>query len=103
MSNSISGNVQAVGARIRLTSVNYIDGTIPTMTYSDALGNYTFAGLAAGTYHLTADLGEVTLAPFNVGYSYRTGHTITVVASDITQVNFTPVLLNGPNPGTNAV
>jgi hypothetical protein len=100
---NISGNVTAVGARIRLTSVNYIDGTIPTMTYSAADGSYTFAGLSAGTYHIVADLGEVTTPPYNTGYSYRRGHTITVVASDVSDVNFSPVLLNANNPGTNAV
>jgi hypothetical protein len=100
---TISGNVIAVNARLRLLSVNYmLQGADVAITYSDASGNYTFSGIAPGIYQIKADLAETTTPPYNSGYSFRTPQVVSVIANNLTGVNFTPVLLNAVNPPNNA-
>jgi hypothetical protein len=64
------------------------------ITYSDANGNFTFSGVSAGQYQITADLNECTTAPYNKGYSFRYPQAVSVIAGNVTNSNFAPSLLN---------
>lgn len=98
---NISGNVIAVNARLRLRSTAQIQPEAFVDTYSDASGNYTFSNVSAGNYQIIVDLAECVTAPYNSGYSYRNPQGVTVGATSLTGINFTPVLLNAANPNYN--
>ena len=90
---SISGNVVAHNARLCLRDIHETDA-IPAVTYSDSSGNYTFSGVAVGTYQIIVDLSECIASPYNTGYSYRSPQGVRIIASNLTNVNFTPSHLN---------
>jgi len=100
MSNIISGNTVAVNAILFCTNVLYGNSTIPLITYSDASGNYSFAGLAPGTYEVKASTAGVTGA-FATGYSFHKPQQVATITlanpQDQTGVNFTPTLINSAN------
>jgi hypothetical protein len=95
---SISGNVIAVNARLRLRSTAQIQPEAFVDTYSDSSGNYTFSNVAPGNYQIIVDLAECITAPYSSGYSYRNPQGVTVAAANQSGINFTPVLLNAANP-----
>lgn len=81
MTNIISGNAGLPGAIVALTL-----GTELTTT-ADGSGNYSFTGLAPGTYAVLAQLG---------GYVFSPNASVqTIVSSDITGVNFTAAPVTG--------
>ena len=93
MSNQISGNVVGTSgtglqnAKVTLSSV--VTSLIPArFTHTDASGNFTFAGLPAGHFQLlvTSD-----------GVVFRNPKAITVVSSEIANVNFQASALTLPN------
>jgi len=58
-----------------------LSGAASTATTADSLGNYTFAGLANGTY---------TIAPSRAGFTFTpSSQSTTVNGSDVTGVSFT--------------
>ena len=76
---SISGTITPTaggsGATVTLT------GPAPAVTTASSSGNYTFAGLANGTY---------TVTPSNIGYTFSpVSQSVTVNGADKTAVNFT--------------
>jgi Carboxypeptidase regulatory-like domain len=78
---TISGAISPVtggsGATVTLS------GAASAMTTSDATGNYTFTGLANGTYAVT---------PSHTGYTFTpTGQNATISGANITGLNFTAV------------
>jgi hypothetical protein len=78
---TISGTISPVtggsGATVTLS------GAASAMTTSDAAGNYTFTGLANGTYAVT---------PSHTGYTFTpTGQNATISGANITGLNFTAV------------
>ncbi len=101
MAFQIAGNAVANNARLRLTNVLYqnSDGQYDFVAYSNALGVYTFTGIPQGTYQLTADLNEVTVAPYNTGYRFPGSIIVTmdVPGNNLVDVNLTPVLKNAAN------
>jgi hypothetical protein len=101
MAFQIAGNAQANNARLRLTNILYknSDGQYDFVTYTNASGAYTFTNIPQGTYQATADLNEVTVAPFNTGYVFRGSQVVTMDAAgdNIVDLNFTPVLKNSAN------
>lgn len=101
MSFSIAGNAQANNARLRLTNILYknSDGQYDFVTYTNASGAYTFTGIPQGTYQLTADLNEVTAAPYNTGYRFPGSVVVTmdVAGDNLVDVNLSPVLKNALN------
>jgi hypothetical protein len=100
MSNTISGNTVAVNAKLFCTDVHFGNSTTPLITYSDASGNYSFAGLAPGTYEVKAAFGEVT-GTYATGYSFHRPQQTVVITignpQDQAGVNFTPALINSAN------
>ena len=107
MANQITGNVQAVNARLRLRQVhpaqNYgLDTT--QRAYSDSNGDYAFTAVAAGTYQIVADLLEATGTYTAASYSFREPVTVTMDAAgdNVANVNLTPIALNAANPVTNS-
>jgi hypothetical protein len=82
MSATISGNIGGSnfsGATVQLNGITS-NGATQSFACCDANGNYTFSGLAAGTY-------TVAVPPFSVSgvlqYFYNT-ISVTVQASDVT-------------------
>jgi hypothetical protein len=74
ISGTISPAVAANGTAVMLS------GTAAATTVTNASGNYTFSGLAKGTY---------TLTPSNSGYSFTpASHNVTINAAQVTGVNF---------------
>ncbi len=76
---SISGAITPIaggsGATVTLT------GPFPATTVTNTSGNYTFTGLANGTY---------TVTPTNTGYSFTpASQNVTINATNATGVNFT--------------
>jgi hypothetical protein len=80
---SISGNAGVAGASVALT------GTSSGSTTADGSGNYSFTGLANGSYTVTPTLSGYTFSPTNQGE--------TVSGSNITGVNFTATSTSPPN------
>lgn len=75
MSNLISGNTSQANAKVNLT------GAASASTTSDGSGNYSFGGLAAGSY---------IVAPSLNGFNFSPAVAIAVISgSDVTGVNFT--------------
>jgi hypothetical protein len=103
MAFQIAGNAVANNARLRLTNTRYqnSDGQYDFLTYTNATGVYTFTAIPAGTYQLTADLNEVTAAPYNTGYRFPGSVIVTMDAAgdNLVDVNFQPVLKNASNQG----
>jgi hypothetical protein len=95
---NLSGNCVAVGARLSLFSTHQSSavGQTPIITFSDASGNFVFTNVATGDYKLTADCSSAN-APHNTGYSYRQSRSVHVDISNLTDVNFSPQLLNSQN------
>jgi hypothetical protein len=76
---SISGTISPAtgGSGAMLT----LGGAASTTTTTDGVGNYTFAGLANGTY---------TIAPSHAGYAFTPNNqSATVNGANVTGVNFT--------------
>ena len=71
MSSNISGNVgiAATGISVRCFSTSGVATPVSLYGYSDSSGNFTFTGLAAGTYRLVADTRDLTGT--YAGYIYR--------------------------------
>lgn len=90
MTSTISGNVggtAASGAQVQCTNIQ--TGVILAAA-ADGSGNYTFSGLAAGTYRIQAALASNQYLPG--------GKTIVVDgASTYSNVNLNPIALNAVN------
>jgi hypothetical protein len=99
MAFQIAGDAVANNARLCLTSVLYQNGQVSLVTYTNASGVYTFTSVPSGDYWLTADLLEVTAAPYNTGYKYPNSLIITmdVPGNNLVDVNLAPVLKNASN------
>ena len=76
-SYTISGSVGASGAGATIA----LSGAATATTTADGSGNYSFAGLAPGTYFVTPGLTGHAFSPSN--------RTVVVVAADVPGVNFT--------------
>jgi hypothetical protein len=74
-SYSISGSVSGSAATLTLS------GPVAASTTSDANGNYTFSGLANGSYTVTASQSGYTFSPPSA--------SVTLNGASITAVNFT--------------
>jgi len=76
---SISGTISplASGAGVTMTMTGAATATVTT----DSSGNYSFGGLANGTYTLTPSKSGVTFSP--------TSQNISIITANATQVNFT--------------
>jgi len=97
MSSTISGNVggaTASGAQVQcrtISSGSEASGTIRFRS-ADGSGVYSFAGLPAGTYVISA---------FLASYIYRTQHTVIADGSaTYSDVNLNPALLTAANSPT---
>ena len=104
MAATISGNVGGSSfpnVVISLTG-NNSSGTVSASATSDSSGNYSFAGLVAGKYVLTALPTIVS----SLLYKYYTAHSVTVATSDVTGnttfagINFSPTAANATNTPT---
>jgi hypothetical protein len=81
-SHSISGTITASGAGLAGVTVSLVGTSVTTTT--NAVGAYSFAGLAAGPY---------TITPSKTGYTFSpTSSSQTLASADITNVNFTATL-----------
>ncbi len=102
MSSSITGNAggaSASGAFVQLDPLAQGLGSLTTLlANADASGNFTFAGLVAGTYVLTARTDSITSGPY-VGLVYRKTVSVFVDGvNNITGVNIpNPVAVNSSN------
>ena len=99
---TVSGNAIAVNARLRLRPSVHTNGLVPQFVYTDASGYYTFVNVPPGPDEIVVELFDGTTAPYNTGYSYRNPQGVQVVATNLTNVNFSPVANNAPNPSVNA-
>jgi hypothetical protein len=81
MSSSISGNAggaNASGAFIQCAPSSQGLGLAATLfANADASGNFTFSGLAAGNYVLTAKADSITSGPY-LGFVYRKAVSVPV-------------------------
>jgi hypothetical protein len=76
---SISGTITPTAGGSEATVT--LSGAAPTVTTANTSGNYTFAGLANGTY---------TVTPSNIGYTFSpVSQSVTVNGANKTGVNFT--------------
>ncbi len=97
MANQIAGNAVANNARLRLVSTAPSTGVgFTQVTYTNSTGVYSFTGVPQGTYQVTADLNEVTAAPYNSGYEYVQPVIVVMdtAGDNIVDLNFTPTLIN---------
>jgi hypothetical protein len=96
MAFQIAGNCVANNARVQLTPVLYSNSTQSLTAYTNSSGAYTFTNVPAGVYHMVADLLEVSAAPYNTGYVFVAGTTVSMDAAgdNLNDVNLTPVLKN---------
>ena len=95
---AISGNVGGSsfsGVVVALTGQS-VNGPVQASATSDSSGNYTFSGLGAGNYQLTALQTTVS----SLLYRYYTGHSVIVGTSDTSGVNFSPTAANATNTPT---
>jgi hypothetical protein len=76
MGNQISGNVGVANATVTLSG-RTINGPVFVQGASDASGNFSFAGLAAGTYVIRA-------ASANKGFN---AVTVTIAGADQSNTN----------------
>jgi hypothetical protein len=75
ISGAITPTAAGSGATVTLT------GPVPATTVTNTSGNYTFTGLANGTY---------TVTPTNTGYSFTpASQNVTINATNVTGVTFT--------------
>ena len=82
---SISGTLSPSSAGSGATVV--LSGTSSNTVTADSSGNYSFAGLANGTY---------TVTPSNSGYSFSPpSQTLTINDANVANVNFTGTALSG--------
>ena len=82
---SISGTISPATAANGTAVV--LSGVAGATTVTNTSGNYTFTGLANGTY---------TLTPSNSGYSFTpASHSVTINAAQVTGVNFTGTVQQG--------
>ena len=95
MSSSITGNAggaSASGAFIQCDPLAQGLGSLPTLfANADASGNFTFSGLVAGLYLITAKADSISSGPY-VGLVYRKSVAVPVDGTN----NATGV--NIPNP-----
>jgi hypothetical protein len=95
MSSSITGNAggaSASGAFIQCDPLAQGLGSLPTLfANADASGNFTFSGLIAGTYLITANAASITSGPY-LGFVYRKAVSVPVDGVN----NVTGVVI--PNP-----
>ncbi len=84
---SISGTVTTSGGSALSGVTMALTGAAAASATTDANGNYTFTGLANGTYTVTPSLTGYTFSPTNA--------TITVSGGNITGVNFTGTASTG--------
>lgn len=102
MSSSITGNAggaSASGAFIQCDPLAQGLGSLPTLfANADASGNFTFSGLIAGTYVLTASTQGIASGPY-VGFVYRKTVSVPVDGvNNVTGVNIpNPVAANSSN------
>jgi len=84
VTHSISGNVVSVATFSGVPGVTMaLSGTSSDNAITDARGDYTFTGLANGTY---------TITPSRTGLTFgTTSSTQTLIGLDITGVNFTAI------------
>jgi hypothetical protein len=106
VANQILGNVVAQNVRLRLVAIPYAQPytlNTPFIAYSSSTGSYSFSSVPQGTYQIIADLNEVTVAPYNVNYSFREPVIVNMDAAgdNLVDINLTPVLNNAVNPVTN--
>jgi hypothetical protein len=93
MSNTISGNTGVANASVTLEGKTATTGRVYVNGAADASGNYSFAGLAPGTYTLRA------AAP---GFGFNQVCAVIALANpqDQSNVNLTPVAIAaGPTAG----
>jgi len=83
---SISGNAGTSGATVTTGSVS---------ATSDASGNYTLAGLAAGTYTVSAAKSGCSFSP--------TSQSVTITSASVTGKNFTATCTSGDTALTSGV
>ena len=98
MSNLISGSIGtgASGVYVNLRSISGVATPVHLNGVSDSSGNYSFSGLSAGLYRLTADTR--TLTGTYAGYIYR--HPVEVLldgTNDATNVNLVPYSASAAN------
>ena len=94
MSSTITGNVG--GASFSAAQVQCVNIRTNVITFApvDGSGNYSFAGLAAGTYVISSTIA-----------SYVYYHPVQVVAdgsSTYSAINLNPTALNASNASTEA-
>ena len=80
---SISGNVSTNGAGATVA----LSGATTASTTADTLGNYSFTGLANGTYTVTPTKSGFTFSPAS--------QTATVNSANVSALNFTAALSGG--------
>jgi hypothetical protein len=72
--HSISGTVSgALGVTINLTGTTDTAGPVTASTTTDASGNYSFTGLANGTYTITPYLKGYTFDPHSISITVSNG------------------------------
>ncbi len=77
---SISGQISSSGAGLSGVTMT-LKGANSTTTTTDGSGNYTFSGLAKGSYTITPNKTGFTFSPTNSAQ--------TIESADITAINFT--------------
>ena len=96
--NSISGSVTGAGTGVTLT----LSGPSSTSTSTDASGNYTFSGLANGTYTITPSKSGFLFTPQIVNYSGTpiTGVNFAGTAVALQSFTLSPTTVTGGNTAT---
>jgi Carboxypeptidase regulatory-like domain len=77
---SISGNLAGAGGNGAIVNLS---GTSAATTTADGSGNYSFAGLANGSYTITPSKSGYTFTPVN--------HTVNLSGANLTNINFTSI------------
>lgn len=96
MSSTISGNVGGAAASGALVTCTNIATGAQVYAAADGSGNYTFSGLAAGTYNIQASLATKQYLPG--------GHSVQVDgASTYSNVNLNPIALTASNAPISAL
>lgn len=102
MSSSITGNAggaNASGAFIQCDPLSQgLGGLTTLLANADASGNFTFSGLIAGTYLITAKADTIASGPY-VGFVYRKSVSVFVDGvNNVTGVTIpNPVAANSSN------
>jgi hypothetical protein len=95
VSSNISGNVGFAISTISVQCASLIGVQTPVTLYgqSDSSGNFTFSGLAAGVYRLTANTGGVSSGP-GLSNTYRPLDVIVDGVNNVSGANLTPRAAN---------